>query len=158
MQARLLRIADSEQGASLVETAVMVPFLMLILLAVVDFGRIYYLANEVEGAAQAGAVYGAQDITDTTGMTNVAKDNAPDVSGLSVTSSYGCECSDGTHSSASCTTPPTTCSVNMVYYATVATSVSYTPLFPWVWRWNGAGAIPSPITISRSATMRSATE
>jgi Flp pilus assembly protein TadG len=124
-----LNIAESEAGSSLVEVAVFLPVLLLLLIGVVLFGRAYYLANEVAGAAHAGAAYGAQNPTDTTGMQNAAKLAAPDVSGLSVTSLRGCECWDGTHSSASCTTTPT-CSVNVVYYATVTATATYKPIVP----------------------------
>ena len=89
-----LNIAESEAGSSLVEVAVFLPVLLLLLIGVVLFGRAYYLANEVAGAAHAGAAYGAQNPTDTTGMQNAAKLAAPDVSGLSVTSLRGCECWD----------------------------------------------------------------
>jgi Flp pilus assembly protein TadG len=145
-----LNIASSEAGSSLVEIAFFLPLLLLLLMGVVDFGRAYYLANEVAGAAHAGAIYGSQNITDTTGMQNAAKLNAPDVSGLSATASWGCECSDGTHSSASCTLTPT-CSVNVVYYATVTATATYKPIVPWT-------GINSSMTMTRSATMRSASE
>lgn len=150
MRLEHLKIASSETGSSLVEMAFFLPVLFLLMMGVVDFGRAYYLANEVAGAAHAGAVYGSQDITDTTGMQNAAKLNAPDVSGLSASASWGCECSDGTSRSASCTATPT-CSVNVVYYATVTATETYKPIMPWT-------GINSSMTITRSATMRSASE
>lgn len=150
MRVKGLHLLRSEAGSSLVEAAVFLPLLLLLLLGVVDMGRAYYLANEVAGAAHAGAVYGTQDVSDTAGMVAAAKLNAPDVNGLTATGSWGCECSDGTSSSAGCSTTPT-CSVNMVYYATVTATVTYTPLFPWK-------GIKSSFTITRSSTMRSASE
>jgi Flp pilus assembly protein TadG len=151
MRFKWLKFVASERGTSLVETAMLVSFLMAQLAGAIDFGRLYYLANEVAGAAEAGAAYGSQNITDTTGMTNVAKLDAPNVSGLSVSPAWGCECSDGTQRSASCSTTPSGCSANVVYYATVTTSATYSPLFPW----KGTN---SSITVSRSTTMRSANE
>jgi Flp pilus assembly protein TadG len=151
MRINLLKFFRSEQGTSLVETAVIVPSLLMVMAGAIDFGRAYYLANEVAGAAQAGAVYGSTNITDTTGMTNAGKYDAPDVSGLSVSPSWGCECSDGTKSSASCSSTPTGCSANVVYYATVTASATYTPVFPWK-------GINGSISISRSSTMRSPNE
>ena len=159
MRSKLLKIASSEQGSSLVEVAIAVPMLMLVLAGAIGFGRAYYLANELAGAAEAGAVYGSQNITDTTGMVNVAKLDAPNVSGLNTpTATWGCECSDGSQRSASCGTAPTSCSGTVVYYATVTASVTYTPPLAWAWNWNGKKAIPSSMSISRSATMRSASE
>ncbi len=146
-----LSIVRSEQGNSLVEVALLVPVMIAILTGAVDFGRAYYLANEVAGAAQAGAVYGSQNITDTAGMASAAKLDAPDVSSISASGSWGCECSDGSSASASCTTTPTSCSANVVYYAKVTASASYKPVVPWP-------GIPSSILIARSVTMRSASE
>jgi Flp pilus assembly protein TadG len=151
MRLNALKFLRSERGTSLVETALLVPSLMMVLMGAIDFGRAYYLANEVAGAAQAGAVYGSTNITDTTGMTNAAKYDAPDVSGLGVTPSWGCECSDGTKSSASCSSTPTGCSANVVYYATVTATATYTPMFPWK-------GINNSMTIARSSTMRSVNE
>ncbi len=160
MRFKYLKIVDSEQGTALVETAMIVPLLMLVLAGAVDFGRAYYLANEIAGAAEAGAAYGAQNITDTTGMVNAATYNAPDVKGLNTpTASWGCECSDGTKSSASCTTPPTGCSYNVVYYAKVNASVTYSPWLPFSWAFkSGQASIPSTITISKTVEMRSTSE
>ena len=143
-------IASSEAGSSLLEVALLLPMLLLVLMGVADFGRAYYLAIEVAGAAHAGAVYGAQNIIDTTGMQNAAKLNSPDVGGLVATGSWGCECSDGTALSASCSITPT-CSVNVVYYAKVNATATYHPMMPWK-------GINSSITITRSTTMRSASE
>jgi Flp pilus assembly protein TadG len=147
---RLKNIVSSEAGNSLVETGLFLPVLLLLLMGVADFGRAYYLAIEVAGAAHAGAVYGAQNITDTTGMQNAAKLNSPDVSGLVATGTWGCECSDGTASSASCSITPI-CSVNVVYYAKVITTVTYHPIMPWK-------GINSSMILTGSTTMRSASE
>ena len=136
------------------EVAVAIPMLLLLFLGVVEFGRVWYLQNETEGAAQAGAIYGTQNPTDTTGMQTVAKDNAPDVSsagdvtGFKVSSSWGCECSDGTNASASCSTYPS-CTVNAVDYATVTVSGTYKPFFTFP-------GLPSSIPLSASVTMRGA--
>ncbi len=144
-------IAKCESGTSMVETAIIVPLLLLLLAGVVDCGRAYFLANEVEGAAEAGAVYGSGNPTDTTDMQTAATLNAPDVSGISATGSWGCECSNGASSSTSCATVPTTCTYNVVYFATVTATATYKPLLPWK-------GINSTFTITRSATMRSASE
>jgi hypothetical protein len=139
-------IVHSECGSSLIEMAFIMPLLLLILFGVVDFGRAYYLEIEVAGAARAGAVYGSQYPTDTVGMTNATKLNAPDVPGISGSPSWGCECSDGSNQVASCGSMPS-CSTNIVYYVTMRASAAYTPLFPWP----GIPAIP----LSTSASMRS---
>ena len=142
------RSLQSEQGSSLVEVAIVVPTLLFVLLALVDFGRGYYLAMEVAGAARAGAIYGSQNRTDTTGITNAVKDDAPDVSGISASSiSWGCECPDGSNASVSCTSAPS-CTTNVVYYVKVTASATYTTMIPWK-------GIPSTIALSSTSEMRS---
>jgi Flp pilus assembly protein TadG len=47
------------RGQALVELAVTLPFLLLLLLAAVDFGRLFYVYVGVENAAREGAAYGA---------------------------------------------------------------------------------------------------
>jgi Flp pilus assembly protein TadG len=144
------QILRSECGTSLVELAIMLPVLLLIFLGIVDFGRAYYLAPEVAGAANAAAIYGSAYPTDLTGMAKAAALNAPDVSGLTTTTGWGCECSDGTNQLVNCSPSTPTCSVNVVYYVTVTTSATFTPLIPWP-------GIPSPMTISRTTMMRGGT-
>lgn len=137
-----------EEGVSLAELALLMPFFLLLLFGAVDFGRAYYLTIEVSGAAHAGADYGSQNWGDTSGIRTAALNDAPDVPSLNVaTPTYGCECSDGTSSSVSCTAVPT-CTTNVVNWVRVQASATYTPLFPWP-------GIPSSMSISQSAKMRS---
>jgi Flp pilus assembly protein TadG len=143
-----------ERGASLVEFALLLPIFVILLLACVDFGRAFYLATEIAGAARAGAVYGTRNPTDTLGMQTVAQDDTPDVPNVSAgTPTYVCECADGTNqtSAATCATSPPTCSngLNWVYMVTVTVTGTYTPLLPWP-------GIPSPMNLSTTASMRSA--
>ena len=135
-----------EGGASLVEFALMLPFLSLLLLGVIDFGRAFYVDVEVSNAAYTGALYGTQNYSDTTGMQNAALGDAPDITGITATANYGCECSDGSNAVASCSSQPT-CSVNVVNYVQVTTSATYKPMFPWP-------GIPSSIAMQGSAKLR----
>ena len=132
---RLSAMALPERGGSLLELALVLPFLSLLLIGVIDFGRAYYFSIEVAGAAHTGALYGTQNPTDTTGMQNAALGDAPDVTSvpamaMTATATYGCECSDGTSAVALCATQPS-CGVNVVNYVQVTTSATYTPLFHW---------------------------
>jgi Flp pilus assembly protein TadG len=130
----------------------MVPLFVLLLLGAVDFGRAYYLATEVSGAAQAAAIYGSENPTDTAGMTTAAQDDAPDVPGLSVsTPTYGCECADSSSYSANCAVTPTSCpsSLNVIYRVNVVVKGTYTPLLPWP-------GMNSSMTFTSIASMRSA--
>lgn len=138
---------QSESGSSLVELGVAMPVLFLLLMGVIDFGRAYYLANEVAGAAHAGAVYGSQYPTDVSGMANAVKLDAPDVPGIGASVVWGCECSDGSNQIAGCSSTPS-CPANIVYYVQVRASAPYSPILPWP-------GIPSSLTLADTATMRS---
>lgn len=150
MTIKLRNLVGSEQGISLVEMALVIPFLLLIVIGIIDFGRAYYLYNEVVGAAHAGAIYGSQFPTQTANIQTAGQNNAPDVSGISVSASYGCECLDGTEASASCATSPScSSSNNEVYYVIVTASATYTPLVPWP-------GVPSSVPMSQTVEVRSA--
>ncbi len=126
------------------------PFFMLLLLGAIDFGRAYYLSMEIAGAAHAAAVYGSQNPTDTAGMQSAALKDAPNAANISVSSAtYGCECSDGSNYSASCSATPACTGTTQVYRVNVTVAAPYKVLFPWP-------GIPSEISFSSSASMRSA--
>lgn len=146
---RFHRLRD-EQGGSLIELALVLPLFPLLLLGAVDFGRAFYLAVEVTGAAQAAAAYGAQNPTDTTGMQNAATTDAPDVPNLSVgTPTSGCECYDGTGYKATCAAVTACTTNNKVIRVDVTVTGTYSPLIPWP-------GIPKTIPLPSSASMRTA--
>jgi Flp pilus assembly protein TadG len=96
---RLLRL---NCGQALIETALVVPVLMMILVGGVELARIEYASIEVANAAKAAVQYGAQGLGtfgDQAGMLAAAQYDAHDVNipnpgGLSLWYSYSC--SDGT--------------------------------------------------------------
>ncbi len=140
----------NEAGVSLIETALLLPVLLLMMVGAVDFGRAYYAAIEVQSAAEAGALYGVQYPSDTAGMISAAKADATNVTGLTPLAYFGCECFDGTSTVSSCTKTPTTCGTNnFINYAEVDTTATYTTLLKYP-------GIPSTITLTGKARMRSA--
>jgi Flp pilus assembly protein TadG len=140
---RLLRHKD---GSAITETALALPFMILLLVGAVDFGRAFYTAIEVESAAEAGALYGQQNLTNLAGIQAAAKLDAPDVSGLTAVATYGCECADGTSASSSCAASPT-CSTNVVNYVQVVASVTYRPIL----KYPGISSIPLSTTVKMRA-------
>ena len=131
---KLIRsLRDSVEGSGLVELALVMPVFMLLAAGAVDFGRAYCVAVEVAGAAEAGALYGVQNPTDVSGMENASQNDAPDLSGISATAVYGCECPDGSSASVSCSSPPT-CTGSYVNYVDVTATAPYAPIlnFPGV--------------------------
>lgn len=138
---------DPQRGQSLVELALLLPVLLLLVIGVADFARAFYMSIEVQDAARAGAQYGLTNSSDTTGMQTAATNDAPDVSGMTATATYGCICSDGSGASVHCNTPPT-CPANTqeVNYVQVNTSATYTTFFPWP-------KIPSSFPLSGQAIL-----
>jgi Flp pilus assembly protein TadG len=122
-----------QTASSLVELAVALPVLIMLLVGAIDFGHGFYLALEVSSAAEAAALFGVQNPTDTAGITNLAKLNAQDVTNLNVATVSGCECSDGTSASTDCTSL-FFCSANIVRYVEVTVTGTFVPIlsFPGV--------------------------
>jgi Flp pilus assembly protein TadG len=153
LPARIRILCKANHGASLVELAMVVPLLLLLVFGAVDFGRAYYVNIELVNAAHAGAEYGSLFPSDTTGIVTAAsKPNEPSVSFNTPTVTYGCECSDGSLYSASCSPAPsctanTTRSGTYVHRVKVTTSAVYKTLVPWT-------GIPSTFNLSSTATIR----
>jgi len=150
MKLRLLELLSpsNDRGSSLVEAALFAPVLILLFAGAVDLGRAYYVAIEVSSAASSGALYGVQNYSDITGMTAAAQLDALDVPGLATTAVYGCECSDGTLASNTCSSLPL-CSTNVVNYVQVNTTATYSSIFSY-------SGLPASFVLKGNARMRSA--
>lgn len=108
---RTSQLIKSKSGQALVEVALLTPFLLLLLLGVIEMGRYMYLGILVGNAARAGAAYGSQGTpqsVDTANICNAAsydfQGNATACSGtqssgprgtIAVTSSTSCGCDSG---------------------------------------------------------------
>lgn len=64
----------SRPGQALVEFALILPLLLLIVLMIVDFGRVIYYYTTLYNAAREGARYGIVHKGDLAGMRNAAAD------------------------------------------------------------------------------------
>src|ERR1700726_2074775 len=85
-----------EQGQSVAEVALVTPLLLLLLVGAIEIGRFAYYGIEVANAARAGVQYGSQSLAnsfDLPGITQAAKNDAPEVTGLGVTRLNRCACS-----------------------------------------------------------------
>jgi Flp pilus assembly protein TadG len=120
--------------------------LFLMLSGVVQLGWLLYLSIEVSNASQAGALYGTINPTDVAGISAAAQNGSSNLSGISTSVSYGCECSDGSAAVASCTAPPS-CTYNYVNYVDVTTTAPFNSLFP-------LPGIPSGGNLSSDTRMR----
>jgi Flp pilus assembly protein TadG len=119
-----------DEGQALVETAFVGVLLIFVVMGAAEIGSMVHQAIEVADAAKAGAQYGTQNTTtvaDATGIATAASGDAPDLTGLTTTSSYSCICSNGSAS----TCLATDCSTShMEYILTVKTQSSFTPFLP----------------------------
>src|SRR5215468_1823879 len=98
-----------QSGQNLLEVALMLPFLLLLLLGVIEIGRYAYIGILVGNAARAGAAYGAQSnaqSVDTPGIQNASLNdfmNNGQGTNLTVASSVACGCdSAGVVTTAGC--------------------------------------------------------
>jgi Flp pilus assembly protein TadG len=84
---------NSRRGVAALELAVLLPFLLFIFVAAVDFGRIFYYEIAVTNCARSGALYASTDAThaaNTQGIQTAALAEAPELrSVLSVSSTTG---------------------------------------------------------------------
>jgi len=82
------------KGQSAVELALAAPILAVLLVVATDYARAFYMSVELDNAARAGAQYASQSTTtaaDSSGIISAAKLGAPDISGMTVTTS-ACTC------------------------------------------------------------------
>ncbi len=125
-------IMGSEAGSSLIEVAVILLVLLALFSGAVDLGVALYYSNTLQKAADAGALYGSQNPTDTAGMIQAADQDAQDVPGINASAIYGCECSNGSSQTPNCTvTPSCPSGTSETYYVSVTARTTYKALIPW---------------------------
>ena len=143
-------------GVTTVELAIVVPLLMLMMVGAADFARLFYHAITVDNASEAGSLYGAQNGVVSAhydGIAQVAKDDATDLEGVSVSSGRYCDCPDkgekncfngdgctGFYGGTSLYGMPRA-------YVEVTVEQTFEPLLPWP-------GIPNPVVAARRTYMR----
>lgn len=130
LHVRSVQFVGRQDANSLIETALVLPVLLLMLAGAVDIGRGFRAAMIVNAAARTGAAYGIHYPTDVAGMVLAAKTDTSTLVNVVPSATYGCECSDGSSAIASCSSEPS-CPMNSVYYVELDTSATYTPMLPW---------------------------
>ena len=139
MKMRLSRngLQSREEGSALVELALSLPMLCLMLLGAAEFARIAYAAIEVTNAAHSAAVYASSSsaaAADSTGITNAATGDSPNLAGSSAISvnppSLSCACSNTLYTPTSCSDNSTCISHNaaMITTVTVKTQTTFSPM------------------------------
>ena len=147
----------STRGSALVELAVVMPVLILVFAAAIDFSRVFYMSNVLIAAARAGAQYGTKDAgsyTDDAGMTAIATTVVTtSLSGAAptVTPSHLCECVNDSGGAGAPPTPACTAactSGHMVIHVSVAVNKSFSTVM-------SVPGIPTGLSLTRTATIRS---
>ena len=138
---------EQNDASSLLECAILLPVLVTLMLGSVDFGRAWYVNQEITAAAEAGALYGLQNPSDAGGMQAAALLAVSDVPSLTAVAKYGAECSDGTGAVANVASVPG-CSTNSVEFVEVDTSAVYRPFLPFA-------LMSSALTMNSKSRMRS---
>lgn len=141
---------DRQRGAALVELAVVGAMLCMVVLGVIDFGRISYTAMALTNAARAGAMYGAQPnkSADSANMRITAENSASaDIGAITVTTHPPqCECQVG-----GVTTVMLTCASACAGTIRTRVNVTTSKVFNMFTKFPG---LPGTVTISRTAIMR----
>ena len=95
----LIHLFRSRRGNAVVEFAIGVPVFLTMLLAAVDFSRLYFETTITSNAAASGSYYGAQNIrysVDFAGMRNAAVQDSREIDGHTTAANRLCDCPDGT--------------------------------------------------------------
>jgi len=136
------RTRGNQKGSAIVEFALGSTVLLLFLFGTADFGRLFYYSIEVANAAAAGASYGSftsANMTDTAGISTVAKNEAHEISNLTVASSQVCQDDNG--ASALCN------AAGAYQYVKVTTSYTFKTFVDYP-------LIPSSVNLSKTVMMR----
>jgi Flp pilus assembly protein TadG len=168
----IMLLRRMSKGQSSAELALALPFLVLLLVIVADFARLFYASIAVASAARAGVQYGAQSYikaVDFTGMRQAAlndgqnisafarpmESGAPSGSGLTATASNFCKCvtSPSATSACSCDNTVVACSstVPTGCFLEAFVEVTTSATFPTIIAYPG---VPDPIPLSSTAVMQ----
>jgi Flp pilus assembly protein TadG len=135
------------KGGAAVEFAVVFPILVLLVIGVVDYGRVFYTSVTVANAARAGAEYGASNppssASDTVGMRVYAEADGIDAGTLVIAAQRYCECSGTANACVICSG-----GAAPEVYVEVTASKTVAMLIPYP-------GLPSTFSVSRKATFRS---
>src|ERR1039458_3408905 len=133
----------AESGQTLLEFAMMLPFMLLLLLGIAEIGRAAFISITVTNAATTGAEYGSQNAataSDFTGMQTAAfhhagKGTTTGILTQTPVATSGCACDTGSGTSCnqsflSCSSSTiTSCLGQIVECVQVATHADFSPLF-----------------------------
>ncbi|MBL4830075.1 MAG: pilus assembly protein [Aliivibrio sp.] len=143
-----------QQGIVAVESVFILPFIILIMFIILDFGRVMFTSVTTANAARAAAGYGAQSTNlsiDYAGMTLAAVNDASNLkidddntATVSVSARRICRCI-GSSVEVDCVS--NSCGASSEVYVEVTATRDFHTIVPYPY-------IPESVLISRTATMR----
>jgi Flp pilus assembly protein TadG len=142
-----------EKGQSAVELALIVPVLALILVAIADFGRVFFISVAVNNAARAGAQYGSQTNTtaqDSAGIVAQASADGANIPNFGTPTASLCVCSNPDADHPACSTISSTYCADAspkAVYVTVNTSATFSTILTYP-------GVPSSMTLTGQAIMQ----
>src|ERR1041385_2419145 len=102
---RWRRLGTARDGLGAIEFAFVAPFLLALILGILDFGMAFWQKIEVANAADAGAQWGMSNSYDATSIRSVAS-SATSVTGLTVSPRSVCGCASSSGITEGYGTPP----------------------------------------------------
>ncbi len=145
------KLLRSQAGAAMVEFAIALPFLVLLMIGVIEVGRYMYFGIVAAHAAEAAAEYGSQSLTtasDTTGIKNAASADDGGLTTLVASPAPLCLHSDGSLTGTTPVTCPTgTPPAGTTEYVQVTVSGTFQSLLNYP-------GMANSLPVSASATMR----
>ncbi|MFZ1016669.1 MAG: TadE/TadG family type IV pilus assembly protein [Candidatus Cybelea sp.] len=145
------RLKRSESGTSFIEFAIVAPFLIFLVIGLIELGRYTYFSILAAHAARAAVAFGGQNLStalDAGGMTQAATTDAaslPNWTG-NIAPNYLCSVNGGALGRCPAS-PGAVAPINTVYYVQVTVTGEYNTLLNYP-------GIPNNVWVSGSATMR----
>lgn len=142
-----MKLLRSQRGTALVEFALLAPVLIFLVIGIIEVGRYVYFGVLAAHAAEAGAQYGAQNLTNAenlSGMRTAASADAGSLSQWSFSASTLCSTGGSTPSSPC---PSGTPGSTTIYYVKVSVSGTFHSLLNYP-------GLPTAAPVGATTTMR----
>ncbi|QUM78039.1 pilus assembly protein [Moritella sp. 24] len=143
-----------QRGIIAIEAIIVLPIMILIMLTILDFGRVMHASITTTNSARSAAGYGAQNTNsaiDYTGMKSAALADATNLkvddyntSAVTITTERICRCVGGSNISCGSTS---SCNLGVEVYVKSTATRDFRTLAPYP-------IIPNSVQLTRSATIR----